>query len=216
MRGPEVSHVAADLHTRIIPARAGTRGMPPREWRRSQDHPRACGDQRGSGARALFSLGSSPRVRGPGRSSRALVVSCRIIPARAGTRATSPTTSRRPTDHPRACGDQYAIEIAVMLVDGSSPRVRGPGQAKNLEMYNERIIPARAGTSPGVTATASPMSDHPRACGDQPKKMVAATNNTGSSPRVRGPAQQYRVRALRPGIIPARAGTSKAPKASLG
>ena len=194
MRGLQ-THVTDHLsHDRIIPARAGftlssTRRLPVRA-----DHPRACGVYQVEGRLVHSPSGSSPRVRGlpapwfPAGPCRG------IIPARAGFTLPRDWRHAARTDHPRACGVYHKARRNPPRNPGSSPRVRGLLVNENWWIGRERIIPARAGFTFGVSEVGS-----------------AAL---GSSPRVRGlPATIMSGRPIA-GIIPARAGFTAHPYAN--
>ena len=69
---------------------------------------------------------------------------------------------------------------------GSSPRVRGTGQAYAVRSGRPRFIPACAGNR-YIRAETSPTSAvHPRVCGEQIPFGFALLALSGSSPRVRG------------------------------
>ena len=90
----------------ITPARAGNRPTPAARQPRSQDHPRACGEQTASKHDPRLARGSPPRVRGTEVFSRLLNLPQRITPARAGNRALFLCLRHAIKDHPRACGEQ--------------------------------------------------------------------------------------------------------------
>ena len=71
------------------------------------------------------------------------------------------------------------------------------------------IIPARAGNSFTVSAISASVRDHPRACGEQVALADDVGEEEGSSPRVRGTADNARAAVHGIGIIPARAGNSR-------
>ena len=50
---------------------------------------------------------------------------------------------------------------------GSSPRVRGTGQAAGMLVRKRRFIPACAGNSSGETKAGFHLAVHPRVCGEQ-------------------------------------------------
>ena len=131
-----------------------------------------------------------------------------IIPARAGTTLPPCITCAIARDHPRSCGDHASSQTEAMMVEGSSPLVRGPRRAGERALKLHGIIPARAGTTTRRTRRRSSARDHPRSCGDHFPYFRKAVDRLGSSPLVRGP----RLRRLEPhdplGIIPARAGTT--------
>ena len=89
---------------------------------------------------------------------------------------------------------------------GSPPRVRGKRMDMKPCFIERRITPARAGKTSSMYARIRRDTDHPRACGENDGREVAAKIIKGSPPRVRGkPAGHGDVVAyLR--ITPARAG----------
>ena len=154
----------------------------------ARDHPRACGEQREPVDERVGDEGSSPRVRG--------AVGCKIypefcggiIPARAGS---SPRLRKRQSfhwDHPRACGEQVPFFLADSFIEGSSPRVRGAALWQIDHSIDDGIIPARAGSSYGLSLRPHSTRDHPRACGEQTMTHWKSIRLMGSSPRVRGAA----------------------------
>ena len=68
----------------IIPARAGSSCPRGRSRASRRDHPRACGEQRSNREEKQAFAGSSPRVRGAGRTKFLTRRQTGIIPARAG------------------------------------------------------------------------------------------------------------------------------------
>ena len=215
VRGAAVRDLLDARDARIIPARAGSR--PPGGWHRRgwSDHPRACGEQAAALHRHGVHLGSSPRVRGADSRCGSRRNLQRIIPARAGSRRAwrSGVLPRR--DHPRACGEQSMSSWRRLHLSGSSPRVRGAAAPARRRTRRRRIIPARAGSSASTAHSRGWTGDHPRACGEQVLTMRPPRLRTGSSPRVRGAVPCRQDREPRPGIIPARAGSS-ANERSLG
>ena len=196
---------------RIIPARAGqtrTTAAPPHP---GADHPRACGanvsvflDRRGVG-------GSSPRVRGKHLSRILRIIITRIIPARAGQTKRPVPAYCLTADHPRACGANSARAIYMLVVSGSSPRVRGKRWEPTRRTCPTRIIPARAGQTRGRRCTANRTPDHPRACGANPHRIQLGGGQSGSSPRVRGKHLDDLQSDFNNRIIPARAGQTRPP-----
>ena len=215
VRGKLADRVAGHGARGIIPARAGKTGGgrcggPPRA-----DHPRACGENEALAASDATDKGSSPRVRGKRNECTGHPVVQGIIPARAGKTAPTSMTARSRTDHPRACGENWAPWTRVSTLWGSSPRVRG----KLLELLGDPgaagIIPARAGKTADRHYTASLTTDHPRACGENVTWDPAIADRPGSSPRVRGKHAFAPWDDCPAGIIPARAGkTSRTTSAS--
>ena len=157
----------------IIPARAGSSGPAAARSPRTEDHPRACGEQMTMEPQASVGFGSSPRVRGAGAQHHVDPRPRRIIPARAGSSVRLPSRGRRSSDHPRACGEQSSSQYFGGEVIGSSPRVRGAARGERRDPARGRIIPARAGSRYSPSRRPMASSDHPRACGEQLPSMVA-------------------------------------------
>ena len=154
-------------HARFIPACAGNS-----PWRRHRRrpvpvHPRVCGELTAVDATSSSDNGSSPRVRG--------TRCCRTPAFDAG------------AVHPRVCGELFTTSRLRTEIDGSSPRVRGTpvGEADQegggygssprvrgtlrrglARTVRPRFIPACAGNSRVVAASAIQRSVHPRVCGE--------------------------------------------------
>ena len=97
----------------------------------------------------------------------------------------------------------------LALSMGSSPRVRGAVSAQAYASDDLGIIPARAGSSLAPRNLPCQARDHPRACGEQVLRPMMLPPGSGSSPRVRGAVEVDAAGYQRPGIIPARAGSSQ-------
>ena len=158
--------------------------------------------------------GSSPRVRGAAFSRALKRNDDGIIPARAGSRCPTRSTTTIARDHPRACGEQLALGALCALWWGSSPRVRGA--VPRLLWWGRflGIIPARAGSSRWLVDGFHYGRDHPRACGEQCTHKGRTCRRWGSSPRVRGAGRNQDRADNRHGIIPARAGSRRSTMAS--
>ena len=70
------------------------------------------------------------------------------------------------------------------------------------------IIPACAGNTTPRCRGSSPAGDHPRVCGEHPRRRASWHFSAGSSPRVRGTLPAGPARERLPGIIPACAGNT--------
>ena len=132
----------------------------------------------------------------------------RIIPAYAGsTRLRGEAHNRRP-DHPRIRGEHTYGAKKIVLRRGSSPHTRGAREHDVLFSARLGIIPAYAGstvTSGGFSFT---WWDHPRIRGEHPSLRRTAPSPRGSSPHTRGAPERRPCGRLRPGIIPAYAGST--------
>ncbi len=179
------------------------------------DHPRGCGEHRSSHAEVKVCLGSSPRMRGALRQVRGAQHPGRhrrdargIIPADAGSTVMIPPGYGSCGDHPRGCGEHRHLARLADSGKGSSPRMRGaPGLLAKVGRV-VGIIPADAGSTSQPISCRTPSRDHPRGCGEHRAARGSTSIVPGSSPRMRG-APSCRVRDdLRPGIIPAHAGST--------
>ena len=154
----------------------------------------------------VWQSGSSPRVRGKLWVDVFGAFCCRIIPARAGQTHSRQPSSRRLSDHPRACGANWHTRAVADGLYGSSPRVRGKHVVEADGDSAIGIIPARAGqTRPPHTDWLS-RPDHPRACGANYLTALIVFIAIGSSPRVRGKPRGLAAGQRGGRIIPARAG----------
>ena len=159
-------------------------------------------------------MGSSPLARGLHLvqvRGRALE---RIIPARAGFTPRRPPWPTRPRDHPRSRGVYCGAGSSAVRGRGSSPLARGLPVRESRARRRARIIPARAGFTGIPHPDRDAETDHPRSRGVYSAKSRAIRCHCGSSPLARG---LHRVvhRELDPvGIIPARAGFTRLPRAA--
>ena len=194
----------------LIPARAGKTASCLCRPGRTTAHPRACGENAMHACARATAAGSSPRVRGKPVVDIIQRLAGRLIPARAGKTCRRGSVSNRHQAHPRACGENFQACSAAARVAGSSPRVRGKLVSQVIGVVADGLIPARAGKTRrrGSRTRAGPA--HPRACGENQDQGVLDLTETGSSPRVRGKLPAARGHTHRCGLIPARAGKTRA------
>ena len=145
MRGKPGVECFKSLCDRIIPAHAGQTVGTYRTWMWPPDHPRACGANVSLPPQPSPRDGSSPRMRGKQRKITTVGPWIRIIPAHAGQTRSLPPRHRRFPDHPRACGANLTPRYSVVIVAGSSPRMRGKQWLRVGLWPFGRIIPAHAG-----------------------------------------------------------------------
>ena len=148
-------------------------------------------------------------MRGSPSAFNALMIVNGIIPTHAGL-----TPCRRPAapgckDHPRACGAHLGNGVLPVLVEGSSPRMRGSHGQLQAEKRLAGIIPAHAGLTYRRRVAGRPVRDHPRACGAHHDVEPQAKARLGSSPRMRGSLTYRWDVEKRHRIIPAHAGLTK-------
>ena len=109
-------------------------------------------------------------------------------------------------DHPRACGEEYQLNLGERVVLGSPPRVRGRVIVNNDRFANIGITPAYAGKRTPSGPRSSSARDHPRMCGEELQGIIGALQGLGSPPRMRGRAAPFPVHTSIPRITPACAG----------
>ena len=157
------------------------------------------------------------------------MLGARLIPARAGNTNQAPLTlcshsahprsrgehapgsegSRPPIEaHPRSRGEHYHKQAKQMRDRDSSPLARGTRSPAAPLHRNARLIPARAGNTPGLSPPRRQWSAHPRSRGEHVLLKSGSVFDSGSSPLARGTRHVgFRVgRDTR--LIPARAGNT--------
>ena len=167
-----------------------------------------CGEHFIISARGLGKTGSSPHVRG---ALSQLQCPCRwlgIIPACAGSTTSIGHNWTGMWDHPRMCGEHVVLPPFFWTVSGSSPHVRGAQFRGEFVDHLVGIIPACAGSTTGVAASAKVTRDHPRMCGEHGRLATMPCRSPGSSPHVRGAQRLERQSCSLSGIIPACAGST--------
>ena len=194
------------MDRRFIPALAGNIHGQAGALCRYPVHPRACGEH---GSVVTFddsNDGSSPRLRGTSEIETASIQEARFIPALAGNMCSRLLQTTRTPVHPRACGEHGAFDRLTMLIQGSSPRLRGTSATITSGHPGFRFIPALAGNiySTGFRRLAKTV--HPRACGEHNQTGHVQEYDPGSSPRLRGTWLTRRISPASIRFIPALAG----------
>ena len=148
-------------------------------------------------------------MRGKAVSNSRLKHPDRITPAYAGKRKRRERPRWVASDHPRACGEKLDVRVAVKVLWGSPPHVRGKGCVLAGRVGAQGITPAHAGKRVFFSRASFQFRDHPRACGEKQKSKAIWKKRKGSPPRMRGKGRRA-IRALRVrGITPAHAGKSR-------
>ena len=212
MRGAH--HQPGDVRQRpgIIPAYAGSTSPTRRRAAAARDHPRVCGEHHSRSADAARAMGSSPRMRGAPTATGLYGLQDGIIPAYAGSTPRPPSRSAWSGDHPRVCGEHFSESSAVTSRRGSSPRMRGALDRLCDGGSAVGIIPAYAGSTLSPASPSCRGRDHPRVCGEHQGLSWYPVASLGSSPRMRGARFRHEGLRLRPGIIPAYAGSTTEPR----
>ena len=168
-RGLRRGRAGPDGPRRIIPARAGFTPAPSKPSTRSADHPRSRGVYHRRKLEKAKIRGSSPLARGL-RVVKVGTVGYRgIIPARAGFTDCGRGVLLHLSDHPRSrgvyCAPRPRPRSCARCAPGSSPLARGLRDEIGPLLDGGRIIPARAGFTPGSTRMSGSWLDHPRSRG---------------------------------------------------
>ena len=193
---------------RIIPAYAGSTDGDVRPSSSWQDHPRVCGEHLAQVPASPYHQGSSPRMRGARLQRLLPVLRLGIIPAYAGSTASSRVTCMPWPDHPRVCGEHVDIMLTGRSRQGSSPRMRGARMSCSRTQRWMGIIPAYAGSTLPSGPSLPCGRDHPRVCGEHIGRYSIRIPRQGSSPRMRGAPPISLSSAATAGIIPAYAGST--------
>ena len=105
MRGKQKASALDYMPVGITPAHAGKTSRAAARQRFAEDHPRACGENRGEEKLCKLGTGSPPRMRGKPQIDNLDIPNPRITPAHAGKTHTEKDADTSGQDHPRACGE---------------------------------------------------------------------------------------------------------------
>ena len=165
------------------------RGTPPLDAKKiahDRDHPRVCGEHLAQDVAQGVVGGSSPRMRGTRSCWCLACADCGIIPAYAGNTGRNVGNHELPREHPRVCGEHVSRAWRIILLRGSSPRMRGTHGGEQLALVVFGIIPAYAGNTHVRHWRCRWQGDHPRVCGEHSTSSRPPDVVSGSSPRMRG------------------------------
>ena len=210
MRGTHRSSDSAQPLRGIIPAYAGNTSRQDTDIQCGWDHPRVCGEHTSGVKTKLSDPGSSPRMRGTLLNLRVDSRNGGIIPAYAGNTDRHELSGAFRGDHPRVCGEHLTGNPYLLMVQGSSPRMRGTLFFWTVWSSDSGIIPAYAGNTDIMPLRGIDVRDHPRVCGEHPFLSGRIVRIGGSSPRMRGTLGDCLVLVIGCGIIPAYAGNTSA------
>ena len=166
VRGKRVMWGPDEIMVRITPACAGKTRDSGHSGRRTEDHPRMCGENTSFGVCGGVTSGSPPHVRGKRIHYEKVSVSWGITPACAGKTGMLRCSIKPRRDHPRMCGENLTMNNETKRDVGSPPHVRG----KHPEMDSGNVVagitPACAGKTNSGSPCIKPAEDHPRMCGE--------------------------------------------------
>ena len=168
-----------------------------------------CGEHGGPLDDDTINWGSSPHVRGTPAGRRLHRLCGGIIPACAGNTRGWSRVCRPRRDHPRMCGEHSELSPQRSARSGSSPHVRGTRAMQSLMTMALGIIPACAGNTCLHLSQLLGCWDHPRMCGEHRDYYQRGSDQTGSSPHVRGTLRHRLQGHAETGIIPACAGNTR-------
>ena len=207
-RGARTNNVKAYTDQGIIPACAGSTILAPFDVKLARDHPRMRGEHARRPTTWPSGPGSSPHARGALGCGYDTVEELRIIPACAGSTGRNHLQRQRPGDHPRMRGEHMDICRHGEIMQGSSPHARGALASCSAIRWCRGIIPACAGSTSQKCIRHSHGEDHPRMRGEHFDEDCGDFEEPGSSPHARGAPRCPSLCSLRPGIIPACAGST--------
>ena len=140
--------------------------------------------------------------------------SVRLIPAYAGKTVSPMVDAPRGWAHPRVCGENSRKCVHLMMLSGSSPRMRGKPGRPSRRRLPKGLIPAYAGKTLANAFGDGTYRAHPRVCGENQGIAQFMPLTWGSSPRMRGKRLGIRTYLTRFRLIPAYAGKTRVNNAS--
>ena len=152
--------------------------------------------------------GSSPLTRGAQHHHQAQTNVAQLIPAHAGSTATSKTARTSARAHPRSRGEHVLAGGDVELDGGSSPLTRGALKVECAALCGAGLIPAHAGSTLDPRCPPFGVGAHPRSRGEHTLGSMTKALGEGSSPLTRGARSSPRWQSPTRGLIPAHAGST--------
>ena len=153
MRGKPALRKHIGVRNGITPAGAGKTHAAATCAISHEDHPRRCGENRGTLTIAVDVTGSPPQVRGKPHRPKERGGTPGITPAGAGKTSVGIVSDGGLEDHPRRCGENRYSHNRHYKTVGSPPQVRGKHAVTSSEVMSIRITPAGA----GKTAISTPV-----------------------------------------------------------
>ena len=173
-------------------------------------HPRMRGEHRLQRNPQNGINGSSPHALGTRGAWLRACRRARFIPACAGNTVDVVPDVRVVAVHPRMRGEHAVDRGALGVAHGSSPHARGTRTGSSRGCSVAGFIPACAGNTAMQSASARPISVHPRMRGEHGAASRYACEFRGSSPHARGTRSIGEEIRARRRFIPACAGNTVA------
>ena len=107
------------------------------------------------------------------------------------------------------CGNDIGVPYRKIAEKGSPPLVRERPLTRFTSSSANRITPACAGTTRIHCCRMRTTRDHPRLCGNDPRRMACVASISGSPPLVRERPRSMVSGSSGSGITPACAGTTR-------
>ncbi|MCP1683096.1 hypothetical protein J2T32_002318 [Kerstersia gyiorum] len=211
-RGTPCAAPWAGPPTRFIPACAGNTPAHCAGCARPPVHPRMRGEHFSYPSRIECGHGSSPHARGTLYHEAAALAGERFIPACAGNTKKLSSRRERRAVHPRMRGEHAFGSLAALEQVGSSPHARGTRSRMPPRLAPPRFIPACAGNTSCMPASASASPVHPRMRGEHQRMSPGQGRVAGSSPHARGTQAMIISFRHKGRFIPACAGNTAPPR----
>ena len=133
-----------------------------------------------------------------------------LIPTYAGNTNILPALHGHFGAHPHVCGEHTRARASLLILGGSSPRMRGTPAATVVLIASWGLIPTYAGNTE-ICAVLFPLRwAHPHVCGEHGYAPLRNRRAWGSSPRMRGTPPTAYPALLIFGLIPTYAGNTRA------
>ena len=203
------------LLERLIPAHAGKTDAGISTTPSRGAHPRSRGENSQAEEMMRPRTGSSPLTRGKRRLFPASCGAARLIPAHAGKTSAQPSTRRPQAAHPRSRGENDVGQHFSVPFRGSSPLTRGKRPRGRHMRCRDRLIPAHAGKTASMSASAFAITAHPRSRGENSSQLILVMSPRGSSPLTRGKPSACGPTHVKLRLIPAHAGKTKMGRTTL-
>ena len=157
----------------------------------------------------ILMYGTSPRTRGKQLNVPNITPSRRNIPAHAGKTLQLRPRGERAAEHPRARGENVSIAEPFSRGNGTSPRTRGKPSTVPMRNWRRRNIPAHAGKTGYDGSIIHSAEEHPRARGENLRRVGVKNPLVGTSPRTRGKPPSFGGYQAPARNIPAHAGKTE-------